>query len=283
MAKYLLTDGEYAVLQEILIILQVAHQAQQLVSSERTPTLSIALPAYELLLQSWRNLCVQLPHFSHYIGRGIAKIEEYVHLSRRSRIYVYAMGVCNHILSHAIIQMTKVSLVSLTVLNPNVKMKWIEQNWTRKQAEDAHTWMLEAVRNVVEVGVYLPGQQVADIISHRCWTSVVLNVRHRTGLSHALNRRFSLSFPALKLRHTVLPLYTTWSLPRQLCGARCRCPDCKFHQSLRRHLPSQTYSLVLLTPSLKTGILLAVSSPRIFGNAKIDASLKVLICITTGL
>ena len=92
MAKHILKDDQCAVLQEILVILEVAHCAQQLVSSELTPTLSIALPAYEILLQSWRNLCVQLPHFSHFIQRGIAKIEEYVHLSRRSRIYVYAMG-----------------------------------------------------------------------------------------------------------------------------------------------------------------------------------------------
>ncbi len=61
-------------------------------SFERTPSLTIALPAYELLLTGWRELREEIPHMAPHINTGIRKIEEYVNLSRRSRIHALAMG-----------------------------------------------------------------------------------------------------------------------------------------------------------------------------------------------
>ena len=88
----LLCQSEYDILKEIYQILEIPHDAQQLLSYERTPSLSIALPAYELLLSGWRELRQEIPRMATYIDTGIRKIEEYVNLSRRSRIHALAMG-----------------------------------------------------------------------------------------------------------------------------------------------------------------------------------------------
>ncbi|KAG2738634.1 hypothetical protein P692DRAFT_20757971, partial [Suillus brevipes Sb2] len=44
------------VLRDIHQIIEVPHAAQELLASEHTPTLSMALPTYELLLTKWTEL-----------------------------------------------------------------------------------------------------------------------------------------------------------------------------------------------------------------------------------
>ncbi|KAJ2973106.1 hypothetical protein NUW54_g12126 [Trametes sanguinea] len=117
-----LTDAELDVLKQIYQVLEVAHDAQQLVSSERTPSLSIALPAYELVLVAWKQLRLDLPHLRHYIDRGIEKIQEYVYKSRKSRIYALAIA-----------------------LNPAFKLEWIRQHWSAEAAAQAESWILDTV------------------------------------------------------------------------------------------------------------------------------------------
>lgn len=73
-------------------VLEVAHKAQQLLSSERTPTLGIALPAYELIIAKWEDLQQVIPELKPFIGRGIRKLEEYMSETRKTRIYAHAMG-----------------------------------------------------------------------------------------------------------------------------------------------------------------------------------------------
>jgi len=79
-------------LYDISSILERPHATQELLSAEKTPTLPMALPAYELLLESWRNLQPVIPELSYYIGVGIEKIEEYVTKGRKSRVYALAMS-----------------------------------------------------------------------------------------------------------------------------------------------------------------------------------------------
>ncbi|RPD74060.1 hypothetical protein L226DRAFT_583602 [Lentinus tigrinus ALCF2SS1-7] len=118
----LLRPSEYDALKEIYQILEIPHDAQQLLSYERTPSLTIALPAYELLLAGWRELRQEIPHMATYINTGIQKIEEYVNLSRRSRIHALAMA-----------------------LNPAIKLSWMEQHWSAWEAAQAREWLLDAV------------------------------------------------------------------------------------------------------------------------------------------
>jgi len=52
----------------------------------------MALPAFEMLIVSWLSLQETIPELAHYIGVGIAKIQEYVKKGRQSRIYALAMS-----------------------------------------------------------------------------------------------------------------------------------------------------------------------------------------------
>ncbi|OSD06551.1 hypothetical protein PYCCODRAFT_1442690 [Trametes coccinea BRFM310] len=91
LTKHLLSAHQLAVLTDIYRIFEVPHQVQQLVSAEKTPTLSYVLPAYELLVDAWKSLRQALPPLKHYLDLGIAKIEEYINKSRKSRVYALAM------------------------------------------------------------------------------------------------------------------------------------------------------------------------------------------------
>lgn len=84
---------QYQVLHDIQSILAVAHSAQELLSAEKTPTLSMALPVFEMLLDSWLDLQTQIPELAHYIGVGIKMIQKYVAKGRKSRIYALAMSM----------------------------------------------------------------------------------------------------------------------------------------------------------------------------------------------
>ncbi|KAF8151387.1 hypothetical protein B0H34DRAFT_784669 [Crassisporium funariophilum] len=120
--SHLFTKTEWQVLNDIHHVLEEPHGTQELLSAEKTPTLSIALPAFELLVDSWLNLQKTIPELSHFIGVGIAKIQEYVIKCRQSRIFALAM-----------------------IINPSSKLDWIQRHWTEQEAKDAREWMLEAV------------------------------------------------------------------------------------------------------------------------------------------
>ncbi|KDQ06611.1 hypothetical protein BOTBODRAFT_91992, partial [Botryobasidium botryosum FD-172 SS1] len=64
LSEYLLSDVEQSVLLDVYQIFEVPHATQQLLSAEKTPTLSLALPAYELLIDHWRNLKGVLPELA---------------------------------------------------------------------------------------------------------------------------------------------------------------------------------------------------------------------------
>jgi hypothetical protein len=93
LASLQFTAEEYQVLHDILTVLDIPFSAQELLSAEKTPTLSVALPAFEMLVNSWTNLQAVLPELSHYIGVGVHKIREYVQKGRQSRIYALAMSL----------------------------------------------------------------------------------------------------------------------------------------------------------------------------------------------
>ncbi|KAF8902744.1 hypothetical protein CPB84DRAFT_1678641, partial [Gymnopilus junonius] len=120
---HLFTEDEFQVVHDIHSILEMLHSTQELLSAEKTPTLSMALPAFEMLVISWLNIQKIIPELGHYIGVSIAKIQEYTRKGRQSCIYALAM-----------------------ILNPSQKMNWINEHWSQKEASDAKVWMLQAVR-----------------------------------------------------------------------------------------------------------------------------------------
>ncbi|KAJ7243484.1 hypothetical protein C8J57DRAFT_1040176, partial [Mycena rebaudengoi] len=122
LSHLLFTEDQFQVLSDIQLILSIPHAAQELLSAEKTPTLSMAPPAFEIPLVSWLNLQIEMPELAHYIGVGIAKIQEYVNKGCKSRIYALAM-----------------------IINPTMKMDWIEAHWPAEDARKAEQWMVEVV------------------------------------------------------------------------------------------------------------------------------------------
>ncbi|KAH9164363.1 ribonuclease H-like domain-containing protein, partial [Lactarius sanguifluus] len=118
----LFTSKQYEVLGHIHQILEIPHRAQELLAAEKTPTLAMALPVYEKLVELWKSLALSIPEMSHYIGLGIAKIMEYVSKGRRNKIYALAM-----------------------ILNPRTKFQWMEQHWELRDCVAAEIWLEEAM------------------------------------------------------------------------------------------------------------------------------------------
>ncbi|KAG9096989.1 hypothetical protein FS749_007324 [Ceratobasidium sp. UAMH 11750] len=111
----IVTHKQYEVLQDISTVLSVARRTQDLLSAERTPTLSLALPVYETILELWRDCRHIFPELALAIDGAILKVEEYVLKSRRSPVHVLAMFV-----------------------NPSLKLEWINKHWHASTAQQAH-------------------------------------------------------------------------------------------------------------------------------------------------
>ncbi|KAH8104076.1 hypothetical protein BXZ70DRAFT_681750 [Cristinia sonorae] len=124
----LLTDGlllsnfELDVLQDIHQVLEIFHAAQELLSSERTPTLSMVIPVFEVLLQKLEDAKKNFSYLSIYIQTAIDKIREYMDKSRRTKIYALAM-----------------------VLNPAMKFSFVKSSGREGEEAEARTWTLGIV------------------------------------------------------------------------------------------------------------------------------------------
>ncbi|KAJ7306235.1 hypothetical protein DFH08DRAFT_918611 [Mycena albidolilacea] len=72
--------------------LRIFHLVQEIVSAEKTPTLSVVLPLYEKLIVMLNDLTKELGEISHAIKASVEKLEEYLAVSRCTKIYSLAMG-----------------------------------------------------------------------------------------------------------------------------------------------------------------------------------------------
>ncbi|KAJ7764184.1 hypothetical protein DFH07DRAFT_738399, partial [Mycena maculata] len=91
-AWHRLSKDTLRALHDIRRFLQVPHLVQEIVSGEKTPTLSFALPLYEKLIVMLKDLRKDLDELSIGINGTIRKLEEYLNMSRRTKIYSLAMG-----------------------------------------------------------------------------------------------------------------------------------------------------------------------------------------------
>ena len=92
MSEDLLSSAEHAALMDIRSFLYAPHVVQELLSAEKTPTLSLVLPTYEQLIVLLKHMAERLCKISHAICATINKLEEYFNKSRRNRVYSLAMG-----------------------------------------------------------------------------------------------------------------------------------------------------------------------------------------------
>lgn len=94
LSDYAFTEAQITVLEDIRLFLQVFHYVQELVSAEKTPTLSLVLPLYEILVTMLKDLVLKKPKLAHAVKESIAKLEEYLNISRGTKMYSLAMGKC---------------------------------------------------------------------------------------------------------------------------------------------------------------------------------------------
>ncbi|CDO78277.1 hypothetical protein BN946_scf184660.g4 [Trametes cinnabarina] len=223
-----LKTGELDTLKDIFQILEGAHQAQQLVSSERTPCLSIALPAYELVLVAWHQLRDELPHMRPYLDKGIEKIQEYVYKSRKSRIHALAI-----------------------VLNPAFKTSWIRDHWTPEALAQAEEWVLDAMQEYrtkerLEIQPLNVAHQASGNTSIATGSSSTFEAQN-SGLSRLLSRTQKL-LPARN--RTVRPyssdssIIGAHSVPSESAGTSASIHPTQCMQDTEAHLRAQDRATV---------------------------------------
>ncbi|KAJ7191879.1 hypothetical protein GGX14DRAFT_380642 [Mycena pura] len=130
------------VLHDIRRLLQIPHIVQEIVSAEKTPTLSSVLPMYEKLIIMLKDLSRELDELSIGINAIIRKLEEYLNLSRRTKAYALAMG------DYVFLFKYHSSSDLVTVLNPTIKLRWLGQHWEEEDVDNAKSAIRTAVSNV---------------------------------------------------------------------------------------------------------------------------------------
>jgi hypothetical protein len=118
------------VLTDICDVLAVFHHAQELLSSERTPTLSLVLSSYEILIQI---LCaflthVQLRHLHFAIWAMKAKLDIYVEAACQNACYGISM-----------------------FLNPTSKLLWMSKHWPSVEVDLCMQKLKDAMLAYVKV------------------------------------------------------------------------------------------------------------------------------------
>jgi len=136
-----LSNLELQVLSDIRTFLNVFHSAQQVVSAEHTPTLSIVIPTYELLITMLKDLKRHLPNLKHAIQASTSKLEEYMGKARSTKMYILAM--CEF---HSTpFFMVCSNIIFPTVINPQTKLNYSNVNWSNTESNQAKEWVQEAV------------------------------------------------------------------------------------------------------------------------------------------
>ncbi|TFK59805.1 hypothetical protein BDN72DRAFT_780245 [Pluteus cervinus] len=91
LAPYRLTPDEWKGIQDITVMLSVPSRIQQALCSERTPSLSFALPNFEWLVTSWERLAAAHPHLEPFLRPGLDSAYQYYRKMNDNPAYVIAM------------------------------------------------------------------------------------------------------------------------------------------------------------------------------------------------
>jgi hypothetical protein len=87
-----LTKAQVCVANHVRKIVEIPHLAQELLSTDQTPTLAFSLPVYDRIVHQWELKQQEYPLLSPSIQVGIAKLKEYIAKTQESRIYAFAIG-----------------------------------------------------------------------------------------------------------------------------------------------------------------------------------------------
>jgi hypothetical protein len=73
------------------MLFKVPHAFQQRLSSEKTPSLALAIPAFEAMVMRWDALKNKYDYLANVIQPGIDKLKDYRRRIRGVRAYVLCM------------------------------------------------------------------------------------------------------------------------------------------------------------------------------------------------
>ncbi|CCO37986.1 hypothetical protein BN14_12147 [Rhizoctonia solani AG-1 IB] len=124
----ILSHKQYETLQDIAAILEVAHNAQEALSAEKTPTLALAFPIYETVIETWDQFGRAIPELGHAIWCGIRKINEYIDRTQDAPVHTLAMAV-----------------------NPTLKLQWINAHRTPQRAQEAELVVKREMLRVLQL------------------------------------------------------------------------------------------------------------------------------------
>ncbi|KAL1724700.1 hypothetical protein EV714DRAFT_222587, partial [Schizophyllum commune] len=86
-----LSEVQLQALGDVRLFLSVLHMAQEMVSGQKTPTLSYVLPTYSLLIETLKGLKVKLPKIAHIIEVMKQKLEFYMDKALNTEAYALGM------------------------------------------------------------------------------------------------------------------------------------------------------------------------------------------------
>jgi hypothetical protein len=113
-ARHIPSDAQLYLLNNTLEVLDIAHEVQQLLSAEKTPTLPIAMPLFEQFLINLKEQQQRTPYLAPYIETAIEHLHKYMTECRSLKLYGMAMGELS--LSLCRIAWTNILFSSLSVV-----------------------------------------------------------------------------------------------------------------------------------------------------------------------
>jgi hypothetical protein len=76
---------------------QAPHAAQQKLSSESTPLLSLAVPTFEAMIETWESIGLHVPHCKPIVDIGLTWASKYT--NRMNVTHAYSVAMCQpHVL-----------------------------------------------------------------------------------------------------------------------------------------------------------------------------------------
>ncbi|KIK13434.1 hypothetical protein PISMIDRAFT_44079, partial [Pisolithus microcarpus 441] len=103
-----LDDMDWQVLQDMEVVLEIPHSAQQCMLGESFPLLSRAVPLFKTFMAQWEQLSLNEPHFAPYIEIGLHHARSYYQRMGETNAYVIAMH---------------------KFVDPTIRFTWIKLNW----------------------------------------------------------------------------------------------------------------------------------------------------------
>ncbi|KAG2746645.1 hypothetical protein P692DRAFT_201659527, partial [Suillus brevipes Sb2] len=100
----------------------VPHVAQQITSTEKTPVLSLTVPAFKELIEQWKKIADYIPHCAPLIEIGLLWADKYD--ERMSATNAYAVSM---------------------FIDPVIRMSWVPDHWDEARCNAVKMHILELV------------------------------------------------------------------------------------------------------------------------------------------